>query len=55
MKVAKDEDELTYTIDWKDVVLLLESQTRFTRAMFSGGISCISKTFDIFADDRALR
>ena len=28
MKVVRDGDELTYTIDWKDVVLLLESPTR---------------------------
>lgn len=28
MKVVREGDELTYTIDWKDVVLLLESPTR---------------------------
>ena len=28
MKVVRDGDELTYKIDWKDVVLLLESPTR---------------------------
>lgn len=28
MKVVRDGDELTYKIDWKDVVLLLENPTR---------------------------
>lgn len=28
MKVVRDGDELTYKIDWKDVVLLLESPSR---------------------------
>lgn len=28
MMVVREGDELTYTIDWKDVVLLLESPTR---------------------------